>query len=213
MKTLLKITETQIKQKGVSALANRPNAAAQYGVGGLSPEELKKWFDKLAEFLAGKINDLQSILATDDATDYIRVPLGEYGIESLCELILTITSGAFAADLLKLYPSLGAAETDSLQNVIYGVVKTAAENKENHEKALAEAEKELREGIDANAQKLLDYGFGYTAAEARLSEDGGDLSVEVTISDYEQGKKLGFEFKNLVAAVTSSLPIYEGEVV
>ena len=55
-KTLQKITSTQITKNGVQALATRPNNSAQYGQGGLSSLELKLWFDKLATFLAGKIN-------------------------------------------------------------------------------------------------------------------------------------------------------------
>ena len=41
------ITDKQIKAMGVQALANRPNAAGQYGQSGLSPTELKRWFDNL----------------------------------------------------------------------------------------------------------------------------------------------------------------------
>ena len=51
MKKLGNITNEQIKEKGVQALDDRPNAASQYGQSGLTAAQLKLWFDKLATFL------------------------------------------------------------------------------------------------------------------------------------------------------------------
>ena len=53
-KTFVNITPVELQAKGVVALADRPNVASNYGVGGLSPANLKLWFDKLARFLADK---------------------------------------------------------------------------------------------------------------------------------------------------------------
>ena len=75
-KKLSNITTKQITDKGVQALANRPNASAQYGVSGLSPTQLKLWFDKLATFLADKVNELQNTISADDAAAYFRIFLG-----------------------------------------------------------------------------------------------------------------------------------------
>lgn len=62
-----KITPEQIAQKGVRALANRPNEAAQYGVGGLSPEKLKQHFDQLAVLIAEKYNEIAEALSDDNS--------------------------------------------------------------------------------------------------------------------------------------------------
>ena len=73
MKKLSNITNEQIKERGVQALADRPNAASQYGQSGLTAAQLKLWFDKLATFLAGKINELQNAISGKDAGEYKRV--------------------------------------------------------------------------------------------------------------------------------------------
>ena len=67
MKKLGNITNEQIKEKGVQAFADRPNAASQYGHSGLTAAQLKLWFDKLATFLAGKINEIQNVISGDEA--------------------------------------------------------------------------------------------------------------------------------------------------
>ena len=67
MKKLGNITNEQIKEKGVQALADRPNAASQYGQSGLTAAQLKLWFAKLATFLAGKINEIQNVISGDEA--------------------------------------------------------------------------------------------------------------------------------------------------
>ena len=67
MKKLGNITNEQIKEKGVQALADRPNAASQYGQSGLTAAQLKLWFDKLATLLAGKINEIQNVISGDEA--------------------------------------------------------------------------------------------------------------------------------------------------
>ena len=56
LKKLTNITPAELKSKGVVSLADKPNAAASYGVGGLSPTALKLWFDQLSKLLADKIN-------------------------------------------------------------------------------------------------------------------------------------------------------------
>ena len=45
---LKQITAKEISDNGVQALADRPNAAGQYGASGLSAKALKEWFDRLA---------------------------------------------------------------------------------------------------------------------------------------------------------------------
>ena len=118
MKKLNSVTEKQIKAYGVQALADRPNVSSQYGVSGMSPAQLKLWFDKLATFLAGKINEIGEVLSSDEAPQYIRIPMDEYGVENLSGLVNSILDGNFAAEILKVHPNLGNFDLHPLQEVI-----------------------------------------------------------------------------------------------
>lgn len=131
MKTLKKITKKQIAEKGVQALSNKPNIASQYGVGGLSAENLKLWFDKLATFLADKINEIYDALGADDAAEYIRLALDDYGIETLDELIAAILNGDLADGLLQVLPSADALDSVTLQQYINQAAYDTAKNTEN----------------------------------------------------------------------------------
>lgn len=133
-KKLSNITAKQIADKGVQALANRPNASGQYGVGGLSPTQLKLWFDKLVTFIADKINELQDTISSDDAADYIRVALDDYGIENLGDLIDDMLSGAFAVKILRVLPSVSATAAVTLQKYINDTAQTVSQNSENIKK-------------------------------------------------------------------------------
>ena len=53
-----KIKQSDIDKNAVAALADRPGAPGRYGVGGLSPGELKAHFDKLALLAIAKLNEL-----------------------------------------------------------------------------------------------------------------------------------------------------------
>ena len=94
LKKLANITPAELKSKGVVALADKPNAAASYGVGGLSPTALKLWFDQLSKLIADKINAIQDALSGDNAAEYIKLILtglddnnesGEYSLQDLCD--------------------------------------------------------------------------------------------------------------------------------
>ena len=70
-----KITQAEMKSKGVSALANKPNSnSAQYGHSGLSATELKAWFDKLGILLSSRLNDMIDMLAKAEACEHIAIP-------------------------------------------------------------------------------------------------------------------------------------------
>ena len=47
LKKFTNITAAELKAKGVVSLADKPNISSSYGVGGLSPTNLKLWFDKI----------------------------------------------------------------------------------------------------------------------------------------------------------------------
>lgn len=123
-KTLQKITSTQITKNGVQALATRPNNSAQYGQGGLSPLELKLWFDKLATFLAGKINEIQDAICGEEAESYIRVVLDDYGVKTLKDLTEAFTSGDFANKILKVYgDEYSSSKLTTLQEAISSLLR------------------------------------------------------------------------------------------
>ena len=158
MQKLVKISKNQISSKGVQSLADRPNANAQYGVGGLSSPQLKLWFDKLASFLAEKINELQTTLASDTAADYIRIPLDAFGVGSLKDLVDSFSSGDFANKILRLNPS-AASTTQTLQDVINDIAIRISENYDSIDEIAKKIIKELKVTvIDENI--YLDLTFG-----------------------------------------------------
>lgn len=124
------ITDLNLKQMGVQALADRPNATQQYGQSGLSPTQLKRWFDRLAELLSRKVNELQSAINGPDAAKYIGIALGEY--RTLDDLLEGMQDGSFAESILKLFPKETATEgqLDTLQNIIFDIAKDISDNKE-----------------------------------------------------------------------------------
>ena len=115
------ITNKQIAEKGVQALADRPNLTGQYGTSGLSPAQLKLWFDKLATFLAERINTIVNALSAEDAASYIRIALED--AKDLGEVVESFGNGVFASKILKLLPSATATERQALQSVIDGVAR------------------------------------------------------------------------------------------
>lgn len=131
MKTLGNITNEQIKEKGVQALADRPNASSQYGQSGLTAAQLKLWFDKLATFLAGKINEIQNAISGNEAGEYIRLKLDAYGVDNLDALVTAFLSGDFAKDILKVYPSISASQTVTLQTLLNNTALTISQHAEN----------------------------------------------------------------------------------
>lgn len=123
------ITPQQIRAMGVQALANRPNAAGQYGQSGLSPAQLKLWFDKLVTLAVEKINELQSAINGEEAAKYIGLALKNY--KTLDELIAAIQDGRFARDILKVFPNAAAFEPQTLESVIFGIAESISDIEEN----------------------------------------------------------------------------------
>lgn len=121
LKKFSKITNKQITENGVQKLADRPNLTAQYGASGLSSTQLKAWFDKLSFLLAEHINEIVETLSIDAAAYYIRVCLDKYSINSLGDLIESFTNGAFALNILQVFPSASYTQKQTLQSVINNV--------------------------------------------------------------------------------------------
>ena len=53
LKRFVNITPAELKQKGVVALADKPNVVSPYGAGGMSSTALKLWFDQIGKFIVG----------------------------------------------------------------------------------------------------------------------------------------------------------------
>ena len=148
LKKLTNITPAELKSKGVVSLADKPNAAASYGVGGLSPTALKLWFDQLSKLLADKINAIQDALSGDQAAEYIKLILtglddsnesGEYSLQDLCD---AFKNGNFA-EYLQAYGSAAAENLSSLQTIINTFaldISTAKETAEDAKDAAETAE-------------------------------------------------------------------------
>ncbi len=130
-KKLNNITAKQIAERGVQALSNKPNSSSRYGAGGLSSEQLKLWFDRLATFLAEKINEIQDVISGGEAAAYIRLLLDDYGIENLDELVTSFIDGSFAERILMVSPSATAEEKVAIQTVINSFAQTLAIQNEN----------------------------------------------------------------------------------
>ena len=134
LKTLAPISEAELAARGVAALGNRPNVRQQYGVGGLSPEELKKWFDNLGRGAAGKINALLAMLAAEDAVDYIKAPPSETEeLNTLGDMIRAFYSGVFAKSVMHArLPGFFEEDNDvqSVQNILNKIATSIGLNNE-----------------------------------------------------------------------------------
>ncbi len=90
-----KISDKEIKEKGVSALSNRPNLNNAYGAGGLTAKQLKEWFDQLATLIIEKQNDI--IDKTDPAKYAPNLPMDISGeITTLADFIDALKNGTLA---------------------------------------------------------------------------------------------------------------------
>ena len=156
LKKLSNITPAELKSKGVVSLADKPNAAASYGVGGLSPTALKLWFDQLSKLLADKINAIQDALSGDQAAEYIKLILtglddsnesGEYSLQDLCD---AFKDGRFAEYLSSLQAIVNAFALDiSETKETADAAKEAAETAENNR--ITETAVEYQEGTSGTS--------------------------------------------------------------
>lgn len=156
LKKLSNITPAELKSKGVVSLADKPNAAASYGIGGLSPTALKLWFDQLSKLLADKINAIQDALSGDNAAEYIKLILtgldstnetGEYSLQDLCD---AFKNGNFA-EYLQAYGSAAAENLSSLQAIINAFALDISTAKETAEDAKDAAETAESNSISSTA--------------------------------------------------------------
>ena len=137
VKKLRPVSKAELAAKGVSALADRPNTRKQYGVGGLTAQELKAWFDKLSVFLAEKINEIQDTISEDGASDYIKIDTDDANIATLGDLVRAIYSGYLSERALNVtVPGLASG---TLRQVLTKLNQEISLNSENIDTLMSNA--------------------------------------------------------------------------
>lgn len=192
MSWIEKISEEEIKAKGVGALSNRPNQTNAYGTGGMTAQALKDWFDNLAKLLYEKQNAL--IDETNPEKYAPNLPLGiTSDINTVSDFVEALANGDFANEALMVLDSEG--KKISLQSWL-----------ESHLLAFSESNEGLQEQIDAKVQKSSAksalYGTGKNGEEMMrtVSKDpvenyipqysaGGALKVGAAVNDDEAVQK------------------------
>lgn len=158
LQKLRPISKAELSAKGVSALSDRPNTRNQYGVGGLSPQELKAWFDKLGVFLADKINELQRAISEEGAADHIKIDTEQSDMQTLGDLVRAVYDGRLAAYALYVYVA-GYGE-GTLAQVLTSLHRYTRENREDidtlFEKAGFGVKAQIAPGTNTLTLKLLD---------------------------------------------------------
>lgn len=197
------ITDRQLKQKGVQALADRPNVAGQYGQSGLSPTQLKLWFDNLATLLAGKINKIQDAIQSENAAKYIGLAIGRY--KTLDELFIGIQDGTFAAEVLKLLPNENALELATLQDIIFGIAQSISDIEEDIKdlgdnkltKVTDTATHKRVYGVDSKGEQVMLDAAASPAGQVPLYSANGALIAKMTPIEGMRGVEYPSEVVNM----------------
>lgn len=172
------ITDKHFKKSGVQALADRPNAANQYGQSGLSATQLKVWFDNMAKLLSEKINELQQAINGPEAVKYIGLAVSEY--KTLDELIDGMQNGSFADTLLKLYPGEDASEVETLQDIIFDIAQRYSEMKEDSEDL---DERKVEKVTDTNSYRR---AYGVSKAGEQINLTVSEAPVGNAVAAYNE---------------------------
>jgi hypothetical protein len=131
LKTFKQLTEDSFKKEGIVSLADRPNQASTFGVGGLTAAELKARFDALPQLIREKLNEIYTALSGVNATQYIALPYKlewaqKYG--SLYDFLLAFASGEISEDLVV---KTNEGNHLSLSAIINNLFKATNSNKED----------------------------------------------------------------------------------
>lgn len=130
VKTIATLTDAQLQKYGVQALADRPNRNLNFGEGGLTPANLKKWFDQMADIIRKKVNTIIETLSANDAAEYIRIALDTLGIQTLKDLVDSFADGSFASTVLMAKESVDDDEVEALQTILNGIAATLSADDE-----------------------------------------------------------------------------------
>jgi len=198
-KQFVNISNAELAAKGVVALADKPNVAASYGVGGLSPTQLKLWFDKLGRLMADKINTIQTALS-EEGQAYIGIDNLGVSIASLGDLTASFLNGSFATILLAYHQASDVGDTTklaSLQAIISEKARLIAE--------LTEAFNNYKTLIKSNAGAAeVGVADAYNGSDKKLSDviadiANGTLAAKITFQMY------GLETSNKSTATAKTL--------
>jgi hypothetical protein len=148
------------KGSGVSALADRPNRPASYGMGGLTAADLKKHFDKLSLLLFDKLNALLEAVNNGDFSKVAKIDTGIDDIQTLSALIGAMKDGTLANRLLK----VGMTNPEFLETVINGIqqahsgLSSSVGDLEKQVYDLEQAYDQQQDAIDSQEQQIFYMG-------------------------------------------------------
>ena len=205
-KQLANISNAELQAKGVVALADKPNVAASYGVGGLSPTQLKLWFDNLGRLLAGKINAIQTALS-EEGQEYVGIDnLGE-NITSLGDLTASFLNGGFATILLAYHTAADMGDTKNLAT-LQAIINEKARLISELTEAFGNYKTLVKSNAGAAEVGISDAYNGSGKKLSNLVADvfNGTLAAKITLQCY------GFATSNKDTATAKTLKAYADAV-
>ncbi len=207
------ISAAEIKANGVQALADRPNKPAQYGVGGLTPAQLKAWFDRLATLLAGRINAIITTLGSTDAPKYIRVPLDTANIKYLIDFISAFESGNIAADVLKVRTSVADEKKIPLQVKLNSMDTDKGKLEESYENGtfVRDTLKILYKNSPASLAGVIDAIIEAVGALEKAELDDGEVTTAKIADGAVTAGKLAQVLKNEIEKIDGKVDKDDGK--
>lgn len=207
------ISAAEIKANGVQALADRPNKPAQYGVGGLTPAQLKAWFDRLATLLAGRINAIITTLGSTDAPKYIRVPLDAANIKYLSDFISAFASGDIAADVLKVRTSVADEKKIPLQAKLNSIDTDKGKLEESYENGtfVRDTLKILYKNSPASLAGVIDAIIEAVGALEKAELDDGEVTTAKIADGAVTAGKLAQALKSEIEKIAGKVDKADGK--
>lgn len=195
-KNLTKIPLSFVAANGVKALSNRPNQETMFGgKGGMSPEQLKAVFDRLAEELVDRVNSIIEIITSKNNGDTVSVEsLGSSSeTMSLNEFVRSIKSGELFNYILLQSDESITGKKVSLSSEIAArlvVIQTLAER-------LDTLQKETAEATESANTKMAQISAALSGVDTTLFQEIDELRRRIQAGEQEGGAQGG-------AAVSSS---------
>ena len=207
------ISAAEIKANGVQALADRPNKPAQYGIGGLTPAQLKAWFDRLATLLAGRINAIITTLGSTDAPKYIRVPLDAANIKYLSDFISAFESGDIAADVLEVRTSAADEKKIPLQAKLNSMDTDKGKLEESYENGtfVRDTLKILYKNSPASLAGVIDAIIEAVGALEKAELDDGEVTTAKIADGTVTADKLAQVLKNEIKKIDGKVDKDDGK--
>ena len=211
LKRFVNITPAELKQKGVVALADKPNVVSPYGAGGMSSTALKLWFDQIGKFIAEKINIIQDALSGDDAASYVKLDLSgldpdsektegfSYSLQDLCN---ACRNGKLAAYVVA-YETAADENVKSLQSILYSIAQKISKANER----LTEYQTLMKSESGAGEVGLPEkYGAGKKLADLIDEIYSCDLAAKLVVEAY------GFTADTQNVKTPAALQVYLNDI-